>query len=462
MLLTYWNTVAFQTLYARHGRLGAGDAGTRRRPTARCWTGGLLSRAAPAGRATSTRRSRPSTPSAPARCSRRSSTTCPTGTCAARRRRFWDGDPAALATLHECLDVVTLLMAPLTPFITERVWQDLVRAGRRRTLPESVHLAAWPRVDAALVDADAGRRRWRWSAGWSSSAGRPGPRPKVQTRQPLRRALVGAPGCDDAADGAARARSPTSSTSRRSSRCPRPAATWSTSPRRPTSARWASGSASRRQAVAAAIAAADAGRARRRAARRRARRRVAVDGEPVELLRRRGDRHRDARARAGRWPPSRARPSRSTWSSPRSCGGPGWPARSVRLVQEARKTSGLDVTDRIALRWSAPTASWPRRCASTRPRSPARCWRRRSPRAAWVRAVRRDDELGLAFALRQGAERRADRRSGRTSAGAGRPGPATTQPLNSCLTLVGRPFEGTIGCAALLRPSCWARSRDTG
>ncbi|MER0247098.1 class I tRNA ligase family protein, partial [Streptomyces sp. HSW2009] len=37
------------------------------------------------------------------------------------RRRFWQGDPAALRTLHEALQTVTQLMAPLTPFITERV-----------------------------------------------------------------------------------------------------------------------------------------------------------------------------------------------------------------------------------------------------------------------------------------------------------------------------------------------------
>ena len=37
------------------------------------------------------------------------------------RRRFWDGDLAALSTLHECLRTVTLLMAPFTPFITDRV-----------------------------------------------------------------------------------------------------------------------------------------------------------------------------------------------------------------------------------------------------------------------------------------------------------------------------------------------------
>ena len=54
------------------------------------------------------------------------------------RRRFWDGDHAALSTLHHCLKVVTQVMAPFTPFITERVWQDLY------VTPEtpSVHISA--------------------------------------------------------------------------------------------------------------------------------------------------------------------------------------------------------------------------------------------------------------------------------------------------------------------------------
>ena len=67
------------------------------------------------------------------------------------RRRFWNGDPAALATLHECLHVLTLLLAPIVPFITERVWQDVVRPVNSDA-PDSVHLAAWPKVDGALVD----------------------------------------------------------------------------------------------------------------------------------------------------------------------------------------------------------------------------------------------------------------------------------------------------------------------
>ena len=62
------------------------------------------------------------------------------------RRRFWRGDAAALATLHETLDVLTRLMAPLTPFITERVWQDVVVPvdARRARLGAPGRLAAWP------------------------------------------------------------------------------------------------------------------------------------------------------------------------------------------------------------------------------------------------------------------------------------------------------------------------------
>ena len=73
------------------------------------------------------------------------------------RRRFWDGDPAALATLHECLYLLTLLMAPVVPFVTERIWQDVVRPWGPR-VPESVHLAPWPTVDGSLVDEELARQ----------------------------------------------------------------------------------------------------------------------------------------------------------------------------------------------------------------------------------------------------------------------------------------------------------------
>ena len=69
------------------------------------------------------------------------------------RRRFWDGDPAALATLHEVLDGLTRLMAPFTPFVTEEVWARAVAPGLADAA-DSVHLASWPTVDEDARDDD--------------------------------------------------------------------------------------------------------------------------------------------------------------------------------------------------------------------------------------------------------------------------------------------------------------------
>jgi len=104
------------------------------------------------------------------------------------RRRFWDGDPAALATLHEALRTVTLCMAPFTPFITERVWQDLFRDSEPGA-PRSVHLASWPlrrddRLDPTLA-ANMRTVRRIVELGRSARA-----ESGVKTRQPLARALV--------------------------------------------------------------------------------------------------------------------------------------------------------------------------------------------------------------------------------------------------------------------------------
>jgi len=108
------------------------------------------------------------------------------------RRRFWDGDPAALATLHEALRIVTLCLAPFTPFITEQVWQDLFRTTDTDA-PSSVHLASWPEPNPALIDPALGesmllvRRLVELGRAARATSG-------VKTRQPLRRALVSAAG----------------------------------------------------------------------------------------------------------------------------------------------------------------------------------------------------------------------------------------------------------------------------
>jgi isoleucyl-tRNA synthetase len=104
------------------------------------------------------------------------------------RRRFWEGQAGALQTLHDTLKVVTSLMAPLAPFLTERVWQDLFvttdPAG-----PASVHLASWPLVQTELIDErlDASMQLTRRLVELGRSARAEA---KIKTRQPLSRALV--------------------------------------------------------------------------------------------------------------------------------------------------------------------------------------------------------------------------------------------------------------------------------
>ncbi|HEU5267627.1 MAG TPA: isoleucine--tRNA ligase [Jatrophihabitans sp.] len=106
------------------------------------------------------------------------------------RRRFWDGDPAALATLHECLDVLTRLLAPFIPFVTEQVWSALFAATGSI---DSVHLAPWPVVDGAWVDPQLSGQvalvRRLVELGRSARADS-----RVKTRQPLGQALISAPG----------------------------------------------------------------------------------------------------------------------------------------------------------------------------------------------------------------------------------------------------------------------------
>jgi isoleucyl-tRNA synthetase len=106
------------------------------------------------------------------------------------RRRFWDGDPAALSTLHECLHVVTRLLAPFVPFVTEKVWGALFASSGS---VDSVHLAQWPIADDALVDVALGEQvalvRRLVELGRSARADS-----KMKTRQPLAQALISAPG----------------------------------------------------------------------------------------------------------------------------------------------------------------------------------------------------------------------------------------------------------------------------
>jgi len=72
------------------------------------------------------------------------------------RRRFWksenDADKlAAYTTLYRCLVILSQLLAPLTPFIAEELYQNLVRSVDPEA-EESVHLTNFPVANEAKID----------------------------------------------------------------------------------------------------------------------------------------------------------------------------------------------------------------------------------------------------------------------------------------------------------------------
>ncbi len=74
------------------------------------------------------------------------------------RRRFWktEGDKdknAAYSTLYTCLTTLSRLLAPFTPFVADIMYRNLV-AERIDDAPDSVHLTSWPKANASLVDED--------------------------------------------------------------------------------------------------------------------------------------------------------------------------------------------------------------------------------------------------------------------------------------------------------------------
>jgi len=264
------------------------------------------------------------------------------------RRRFWEGDPAALATLHDTLTTLTTLMAPMTPFVTERVWQDVVRPVDD-TAPESVHLALWPTAAVSQVDeelaASVALARRLVELGRAARADA-----KVRTRQPLRRALVGtaawhrlseelrAEVADELNVGALEPLSSAGAdlvdfTAKGNFR--------------------ALGKRFAKQTpkVAAAIAAADA-TALAAALQSAGRALVPVDGEDVEVLPDEvivSERPREGWSVVNEQGETVALDLELTPDLVRA----GLAREVVRLVQEARKNAGFDVTDRVTLTWQA-------------------------------------------------------------------------------------------------------------
>ena len=72
------------------------------------------------------------------------------------RKRFWAGKMdkdklSAYQTLYTCLETVSLLMAPIAPFYADRIFRDLNAATGRHNV-ESVHLATFPKYNEAMVN----------------------------------------------------------------------------------------------------------------------------------------------------------------------------------------------------------------------------------------------------------------------------------------------------------------------
>ena len=111
------------------------------------------------------------------------------------RRKFWDGESAALNTLYYSLKELTKLMAPMVPFITEHVWQEMIR-NLEPNEAESVHLTNFPVSNPKKIDEKLSKSvrlsRRLVELGRAARA-----ESKVKIRQPLARALVAANGWDD-------------------------------------------------------------------------------------------------------------------------------------------------------------------------------------------------------------------------------------------------------------------------
>ncbi len=102
------------------------------------------------------------------------------------RRRFYDYDDAAFRTLWYALAQALRVIAPVTPFLAEHLWRNLV-AGPCEDAPRSVFLASWPETgqpeDGLLADVAAARRVVELGRQARSTSG-------LKHRQPLRRLVV--------------------------------------------------------------------------------------------------------------------------------------------------------------------------------------------------------------------------------------------------------------------------------
>ncbi len=112
------------------------------------------------------------------------------------RRRFWKSESdqdkqGAYATLYEVMTTFCRVLAPVAPFLTEEIYQNIVRRADPEA-PESIHLTEFPQVDEALRDerleaeVDAVIRCVELGRSVRNAS-------KLKVRQPLSRMIVAAP-----------------------------------------------------------------------------------------------------------------------------------------------------------------------------------------------------------------------------------------------------------------------------
>ena len=109
------------------------------------------------------------------------------------RRRFWGGGLtedklSAYQTLYTCLETVSKLMAPIAPFYADQLYRDLVSVTGRETA-ESVHLADFPVCNEELIDKDL-EERMQMAQSISSMVLALRRKVNIKVRQPLQTLMV--------------------------------------------------------------------------------------------------------------------------------------------------------------------------------------------------------------------------------------------------------------------------------
>ena len=109
------------------------------------------------------------------------------------RRRFWKGDYqkdkiSAYQTLYTSMTTIAKLGAPIAPFFMDRLYQDLNKVTQKES-SESVHLAEFPKFNVAFVDKSL-ERKMESAQTISSLVLSLRAKEKIKVRQPLQKIMI--------------------------------------------------------------------------------------------------------------------------------------------------------------------------------------------------------------------------------------------------------------------------------